>query len=98
MHLVRELAITGFNNLAYHTFNKEETDDMTCRLCFREREEFVHLAENCTRLINLRVECFGVWGPGEKWDMEGLLKFIRNPVVSFLLDNRPGNPDDVIHF
>ena len=88
--------ITGFNNLAYHSLNKDETDDATCRLCGREREEFIHLARDCVRLNGLRESCFGPWGPRNDWRIEDLLNFANDPTVAFLLDNRVG--DDPITF
>ena len=90
--------ITGFNNLAYHSLNKNEIDDASCRLCNGGREEFIHLARDCVRLNALREECFGIWGPSDRWRVEDLERFANDPVVKFLLDNRPGEADDPIFF
>ena len=88
-------ATTGFNNLSYHCYNMEVYDLTICRLCWNGREEFIHLAQECTRLNAQREECFGIWGPLRGWTLDGLLKFINSPVVDFLLTNRPGEEDEV---
>ena len=90
--------ITGFNNLAYHSLNKGDIEDDSCRLCGQQREEFIHLARDCVRLNGIREKCFGIWGPAGNWRTEDLEKFANDPKVKFLLDNRPGDPDGTIIF
>ena len=71
----------------------ELCDLAVCRLCWNGREEFIHLAAHCTRLNSLREECFGVWGPEREWTLDGLTRFLKNPVVTYLLETRPGEED-----
>ena len=55
--------ITCFNNLGYHTFNKDETDDGTCCLCLKDLETSWHIAAECPALVSVRLQLFGAHGP-----------------------------------
>ena len=86
-------AITGFNNLSYHCYNMEYSDLSVCRLCWNGREEFIHLADECPDLFPEREEWFGIWGPSREWTIEGLIGFLGNPKVEYLMSTRPGEEE-----
>ena len=81
-------AMTGFNNLAYHSHNKNNSICPNCRLCGAEREDFAHLATDCPRLNSVRENTFGNNGPDKNWSLDTLIRFTQDPRVKFLLENR----------
>jgi hypothetical protein len=50
---------TGHNNLNYHRYNTQETDDDTCRLCLEEVETSEHLFSRCLDLTTRRTRSIG---------------------------------------
>ena len=83
-------AITGFNNLAYHTKNKGEFDDDSCRLCLEDREEFWHIASQCPAVASNWVSIFGPSGPiPEIWQIHDIERLIAIPEVEEILLERP---------
>ena len=81
--------ITGFNNLAYHTFNKRECDSDICRLCLEESEQAFHLAFDCPATVSRRLDCFGTADPRLSWSPSTLRKFIEFPEIEEILLTRP---------
>jgi ribonuclease HI len=84
---------TGFNNLAYHTFNKKEVNSDLCRLCGEFTEESWHLANFCPAIQDTIRSCFASWGPQYQWKLPELLQFLNEEVISELTENRPSNAD-----
>jgi ribonuclease HI len=80
--------ITGFNNLNHHSYNKSEIDIEICRLCLEETEDCTHLSTSCPAINELRIECFGPFGPKHHWTVPDLLKFIHHDTISTLLQTR----------
>jgi hypothetical protein len=79
---------TGFNNLNYHSWNKDEITTDLCRLCLEESEQFIHLVSECPAVTDLRLEHFGPFGPKHHWDISDVLKFIKTEVIEDLINTR----------
>ena len=91
-------AMTGFNNLAYHSGNKDNNISPRCRLCDADREEFLHLVNECPLLNAARENTFGPTGLTGNWTFDQLKEFIENPCVKFLLENRKENEENELRF
>ena len=91
-------AITGFNNLSYHSWNKDNGNDPACRLCGQEREEFLHLVNDCVKTRELSSELFGPNGLTNRWDLNSLETFLENPTIKFLMENRKEDEENLIVF
>jgi ribonuclease HI len=84
---------TGFNNLAYHSFNKKETQCDLCRLCWEAVEDCWHLATACPATEAVRQEHFiyNSMGPaGGTWRVSKLTNFLRDETISNITSVRPG--------
>ena len=80
--------ITGFNNLAYHSKNKGDIYDNSCRLCGEESEQAWHLATDCPATTTLRLEEFGTEGITENLRISDLAAFLRRPAVEDIIQRR----------
>ena len=80
--------MTGFNNLAYHSHNKDNSIPGECRLCNGGREEFLHLALECPELRIEREQAFGRQDANKGWNIPALNTFLENPKVLHLMENR----------
>ena len=80
--------ITGFNNLAYHSKNKGDINDDTCRLCGEDSEQAWHLATDCPATTTLRLDCFGTEGITRDWRVPDLAAFLQRPAVEEIIQRR----------
>ena len=80
--------ITGFNNLAYHSLNKGDITDDSCRLCGEESEQAWHLANECPATTSLRLDAFGTEGVHTKWTIPALVSFLAKPSVERIIATR----------
>lgn len=84
---------TGFNNLNYHSWNKQEINSDLCRLCGDDRKEAWHLAKDYPALCQLQMETFGLPGP-TVWNVPCLVNFIQSDPVYDLLHTRTTLADE----
>jgi ribonuclease HI len=81
---------TGFNNLGYHTKNKNEIYNAACRLCKSHTAETVwHLATSCPVLDAIRQRIFGGSGPENGcWSISQVIDFYTSDTILHLLTTR----------
>ena len=90
--------MTGFNNLAYHSSNKNNEIDPACRLCGEEIEEFQHLITKCPRTRNIAENTFENRRIEHSWKIDQLTEFLKEPRIEFLMSNRKEEETDRIVF
>ena len=83
-------AITG-HNYPRHFSNKISILKTTrCRLCNKDPETFLHLANICSQLTAQRLEIFNFTrfeGKHSKWNPVKLMEFLNLPQIKILFTN-----------
>ena len=79
---------TGFNNLAYHSLNKGDIINDTCRLCGEDSEQAWHLATECPATTTIRLNTFGTEGITPNWKVADLLAFLARPAIEEIISRR----------
>ena len=80
--------ITGFNNLNYHTHNKNNRIPPTCRKCGEQREEAIHFVLDCPATQAASTKLFGPLGPERNEETTNVIWFALSPVVKHCLKTR----------
>ena len=80
--------ITGFNNLNYHSHNKNLEITWRCRLCGDAKEEAIHFVGACPRTLKLATGTFGPFGLNEDWTPADLISFVLHPTITACLTER----------
>ena len=85
-------AVSGFNNLNYHSSNKDDNVDPTCRTCGKEKEEFIHVATECDPILGqARATMPSLHGRTDGWDVSELVNFLDLDRVHYLMTTRAIN-------
>ena len=79
-------------NLNYHSSNKDDDVDPTCRTCGKAKEEFIHVATECDPILGqARATMPSLHGEEDGWDVDELVNFLNLDRVHHLMTTRLDN-------